>query len=177
MYWMYWMYWIYLFFLIRPTHALEIIKPDFHTGTIHLKIIRSIPDSFQSYTLIHQNAREMDLTCSHNKIFDNNPQPLLRYRNFYNTGYIDFILPNEQACQDLVKFIELAHFGIDEQHPLLIDLDKRTKEVSKIIYPNIDPYLDQGDLNHLLPKKRVFINTNNSSPNSDYSNLTTKERM
>ena len=55
------------------------------------------------------------------------------------------------------KFIENIHMGISEKNPFLITLDRNKLQVERIVYPNIDPFDDEGDINDLFPKKRITI--------------------
>jgi hypothetical protein len=142
--------------LMSQIFALEVVKPEYK-DKIHLRIIRAEPDSFETYTLLNHNGREMTLVCANNRVFDNNPKPMIRYRNFFGEEAGDFQLESDQVCREMGKFIESASFGIDERRPFLITLSTRHLNVEKIEYPNIDPYSDEGNINDLLPKRRVFI--------------------
>jgi hypothetical protein len=135
----------------------EVIKTDFSSKKIFLNIIRAYPSSWETYTLINQNSREMTLVCSENRVYDNNPLPFIEYRNFYNEAAARFTLPSNEICLNLGRFIEQSHMGIDEESPFLITLSRNNMQVERIIYPNIDPLDDRGDINDLLPKRRTII--------------------
>lgn len=142
--------------LISKVFALEVIRPEYK-DKIYLRIIRAEPDSFETYTLLNHNGREMTLVCGKNKVYDNNPKAMIRYRNFFGEEVGDFQIDSEKECREMGKFIESAQFGIDEKRPFLITLSTKVHKVEKIEYPNIDPYSDDGNISDLLPKKRVFI--------------------
>lgn len=137
------------------TFALEIIKHEFK-DEIQLKIIRVVPDGFETYSLHNQNGREMTLVCAQNKFYENNSQAFIEYRNFYNEVAGRFIIESNIVCKDMAKFIESAHSAVDEWKPFLIKLSKKQMKVIKIVYPTIDPLSDSGDVNDLLPKKRIL---------------------
>lgn len=143
--------------LISQAFALEVVRPEFE-DKLHLRIIRAEPDSFETYSLMNHNGREMTLICARNKVYDNNPMPMIRYRNYLGEEVGDFQIGSEQVCRELGKFIESSSFGIDEKRPLLMTLSKKKLSVDRIEYPNIDPYSDDGVISDLLPKKRIFIN-------------------
>jgi hypothetical protein len=145
-------------FLVSPVFGLEVIKHEFKEK-IQLRIERAEPGSFESYGLINHNGQEMTLVCANNRVYDNNSKAIIKYKNFYGQEVGDFQIKSNQACLEMGKFIEAASFGIDENRPFLITLNTKNLLVEKIIYPNIDPYLDKGDINDLYPKKRIFINT------------------
>ncbi len=147
---------ITLLAFISQVFALEVVRPEYK-DKIHLRIIRAEPDSFETYTLLNYNGREMTLVCANNRVYDNNPQPIIRYRNFFGEEVGDFQLESEQVCREMGKFIESASFGIDEKRPFLITLSTKHLNVEKIEYPNVDPYSDDGNINDLLPKKKIFI--------------------
>ncbi len=138
----------------EKAHALEVIKPVTKEKII-LKIVRAIPDSFEAYSLTNHNGREMMLVCAKNRVYDNNPQAMIEYRNFYNEKAGNFIIESNVICKDMARFIEQAHYGIDEQRPFLITLNTHKMSVEKIVYPRIDPMSDSGDEKDLYPKKEV----------------------
>jgi len=137
--------------LVDSSFSIEVIKPVFKDKII-LKIVRATPDSFESYSLINHNGREMMLVCANNRVYDNNSKAMIEYRNFYNliAGY--FTIESNQICKDMAKFIESAHYGIDGNKPFVISLDTKKMIVEKIVYPNIDPLAASGDEADLLPK-------------------------
>ena len=156
----------YIFFIllmISHSFALEVVKPLFQ-DKLHLRIIRAEPDSFETYSLINHNGREMTLVCAHNRVYDNNPRPLIKYRNFFGEEVADFQLESDEVCRDMGKFIESASFGIDERRPFLITLSTKNQNVEKIEYPNINPYADDGNIDDLLPKERIFIKAKDKDP-------------
>lgn len=147
-----------VFLVSSSLHALEVIKPVFKKELI-LKIVRAIPDGFETYSLTNQNGREMTLVCAKNKFYENNPQAYIEYKNFYNLNAGNFIIDSNTVCKDMGKFIEAAHYGIDEQRPFIISLNTASMKVEKIVYPRINPLDDKGDEKDLYPKKekRDFI--------------------
>jgi len=146
---------IFLFLVSFQSFALEIIKHEFK-DEIQLKIVRVVPDSFESYSLHNQNGREMTLVCAKNKFFENNLHAFIEYRNFYNEIAGRFTIESNAICKDMAKFIESAHSAVDEWKPFLIKLSKKEMKVTKIVYPKIDPLSDTGDIKDLLPKKKVL---------------------
>ncbi len=146
---------IFLFLVSIQAFALEIIKHEFK-DEIQLKIVRVVPDSFETYSLHNHNGREMTLVCAQNKFYENNSQAFIEYRNFYNEIAGRFILESNVVCRDIGKFIESAHSAVDEWKPFLIKLSKKEMKVTKIVFPKIDPLSDSGDIKDLLPKKRIL---------------------
>lgn len=142
--------------MISSAYALEVIRP-IYKNKIHLKVIRAEADSFSTYNLMNHNGREMLLVCSNNRVYDNNPLPIIKYRNFFGEEAGDFILESEEVCQEMGRLIEKASFGIDERRPFLITLSTKDQRVERIVYPSVDPYSDTGEIEDLLPKERVFI--------------------
>lgn len=132
------------------------VERPVYKGKIKLAIVRAYPDSFETYRFTNHNGREMTLVCARNRAYDDNAKAFLEYRNFYNSK-IRFTLPSDQACKELGRFIERVHPAIDEDRPLLMELDKESVSIAKIVYPNIDPYTDRGELEDLLPKKKVRV--------------------
>lgn len=149
---------IALVFVSTTLHAIEVVKPVFKKELI-LKIVRAIPDGFETYSLTNQNGREMTLICAKNKFYENNSQAYIEYKNFYNLNAGNFIIDNNSVCKDMGKFIEAAHYGIDEQRPFIISLNTASMKVEKIVYPRINPLDDRGDEKDLYPKKekRDFV--------------------
>lgn len=135
---------------------LEVIKPEFN-DKIELIIIRAKPDEFSRYTLTHINSRNMDLTCKGRILRGEEEHAHLLYRNFYNEPVAHFKIDDNRACAQLGRFIETVHYGIDEENPLRIILSRKHKKVVKIIYPNLDPYADHGDVMDLFKKPPVLI--------------------
>lgn len=140
--------------------ALEVIRPDYDHKDITLNIVRAYPDSWETYTLVHNNSREMLLVCAKNRIYDNNPMPYIQYRNFYNVKAAKFILPSDKVCKELGRFIEQAHMAIDEDNGFKIVLSRKNMQVKQIIYPNIDPLADDGDMKDLFPKGKIILKHN-----------------
>ncbi len=134
--------------------GLEVIKPVYKEKII-LRIVRAIPDSFEAYSLTNHNGREMMLVCAKNRVYDNNPKAMIEYRNFYNERAGNFTIESDVICKDMGRFIEQAHYGIDEQRPFIIHLDTTKMSVEKIVYPRIDPMSDSGDEKDLYPKKEI----------------------
>lgn len=131
-------------------------KPDFNSGALTLKIVRAYPESFETYLLTNSNGRDVRMVCANNRAYDNNPVPFLRYQNFYGER-VDFALNSEKVCREMGRYIELVQAAVDEDNPFWIQIDKRLGSVSKIEYPNLDPYAESGDVQDLLPKKRIRI--------------------
>lgn len=133
-------------------HALEVIRPEVRTK-IQLRIVRVEPESFETYSLINHNGREMILICADNRVYDNNPKAMIEYRNYHNmiAGY--FTLSDNKACLDMGAFIEAGNMGVDETKPFIIDIDLRKMAVERIVYPKLDIFDDEGKVEELLPKK------------------------
>jgi hypothetical protein len=151
--------WILLFFSLLNAHALEVIKHVKHRK-IQLRIVRAEPDSFETYSLMNHNGREMILICANNYFWDHNPKAMIEYRNYYNeiAGY--FTIEDNKVCKDIGKTLETSSMGIDKEHPFLIDLDTKSLKVSKIVYPNVDPFIDEGDMKDLMLKPIVPVKGN-----------------
>lgn len=150
----------FLWLLILSTNvfALEIIKPDYTDKDIHLNIVRAYPASWETFTLVNSNSREMMLVCAKNRIFDHNKRPFIEYRNFYNVKVARFSLPNDKVCRELSRFIEASHMAIDEDDGFKITLSRKDMSVKQIVYPNIDPFSDTGEFEDLFHKKKIIIN-------------------
>lgn len=136
--------------------AQEVIRPIFNQK-INLVIVRAEPDSFETYALMNHNGREMTLVCARNHVYDDNKKAMIRYRNFYGEEVGDFTIESNQVCKDMGKFIESASAGVDRERPFYITLNSKSLSVEKIVYPRVNPYLDEGDINDLLPKERVYV--------------------
>jgi len=149
---------LFLFFILSNAYALEIIRPDYTDKDIHLNIVRAYPASWETFTLVNSNSREMMLVCANNRIFDHNKRPFIEYRNYYDVKVARFSLPNDKVCQDLSRFIEAAHMSIDEDDGFKIVLSRKDMSVKQIVYPNIDPFSDTGEFEDLFHKKQVIIN-------------------
>lgn len=131
--------------------ALEVVKYE-PTKHIQLKIVRADPESFETYSLMNHNGREMTLVCANNRVYDNNPKAFIEYRNFYNELVGNFTIESNQVCLDMGRFIENVHSAISEEHPFVINLNVKNGKVEKIVYPKVDPFTDKGDVKDLLPK-------------------------
>ncbi len=59
----------------------------------------------------------------------------------------DFIIGKNKVCTKLKKYLIATFEGINEYNPLIIILSRKHETVARIIYPDIDPYLD--DLEYL----------------------------
>jgi hypothetical protein len=148
---------IILLTLSFNAYALEVTKFERPNDFINLKIIRVEVDSFDTYILTNQNLIEMDLVCANNVVYDYNPTAIIRYKNYYNLPVFDFIIENNIACKQMGKFIETTFMAVDEERPFLIRLNTKTGKVASISYPNIDPNTESGEIEDLLPKKRLFF--------------------
>ena len=107
----------------------------------------------------------MTLVCAGNVVYDYNRTAIIRYRNFYNLPVYDFKLESNRACKEMGKFIETTFMAVDAQRPFKVRLNIKTGEVDQIVYPNINPYSDDGDIEDLLPKKRLFYPTKKTKKN------------
>jgi hypothetical protein len=137
-------------------HALEVVKPE-HNKSIELKIVRAEPESFETYSLMNHNGREMILICAKNRVYDDNAKAMIEYRNYYNVIVGYFTIEDDNVCKDMGRFIEAASSGISESKPFLISLNPKTQKVDKIVYPKINIYDDEGTYEDLLPKAPVFV--------------------
>lgn len=145
-----------LFLTILSAHAMEVVKPEYNKK-IELKIVRAEPDSFETYSLMNHNGREMVLICAGNKVYDENPKAMIEYRNYYNVVVGYFTLEDNKVCKDMGRFIEAGSFGISEAKPFLLTLDPKSNKVEKIVYPKINIYDDEGSFEDLLPKVPVHV--------------------
>jgi len=158
---------VILVWFLQTALALEVIRPEY-TDDIVLKIIRAEPDSFETYALTHSNGRVMTLVCAGNRVYDNNPKALLEYRNYYNEVAGHFTIESDQACREMGKFIEQAHFAVDESRPFLLRLNRKKGQVSKIIYPKYDPLSDEGDWQELMVKPAVGVSIKPQAKKPDW---------
>lgn len=151
---------IFLLFFIFSLNsfAIEVIRPDFSHKKLILNIIRAYPDSWETYTLVNHNSREMLMVCAKNRIYDDNPKAYIEYRNFLNEKAAHFIINEDKVCKELGRFIEQTHMAIDERRPLQIVLSRKTMQVEKIIYPQVDPLDDRGEYDDLFHKAPIIIN-------------------
>lgn len=148
---------LFTFFFILSSlnaFALEVIKFE-HKSKLELKIIRAEPESFETYSLINHNGREMILVCANNRVYDDNKKAFIEYRNFYNEIAGNFELESNQVCLDIGKFIESAAAGVSEEKPFLITLNTKNLKVEKVEFPKIDPFADEGDVKDLLPRSII----------------------
>lgn len=137
--------------------AQEVVKPSFNSK-INLKIIRVMPESFDTYSLVNENGIEMTLVCADNTYYGKNKQAFIEYKNYYNERVGNFTFKNNSACLDFANFIKGAHAAVDEERFFQIELSKQEMQVKKITYPNVDEYITKGEQRDLLPKKekRLF---------------------
>ncbi len=133
----------------------EVVRTNF-LKPIHLKIVQAYPDSFDTISLHNNNRREMTLVCKGNRFMGEEKKSFIEYRNFYNNVSGQFYFSDDRTCMDLKKFLEKVHPAINEDRPLKIELSRQAESVVKIIYPSIDPHLEHGDMQDLLPKKRTL---------------------
>jgi hypothetical protein len=142
---------VILFWLLTTFSALalEVIKPAYEKDIV-LRIVAVEPDSFETYLLTNHNGRVMTLVCARNVVYDNNPKAFIEYRNFYNEIAGNFTIESNQVCKDIGRFIEQSHFAVNHQKPFEFVLNRKTGQVSKIVYPKIDPLADEGDEEDLL---------------------------
>ena len=134
--------------------ALEVIKPVSKKSII-LKIVRAIPDGFETISLTNHNGREMTLVCANNRAYEFNKTAMIEYRNFYNEHAGNFTIDGNQNCLELARFIERTHHAIDEERPFIITLNTQKMSVEKIVYPNLDQYSDKGNIKDLFPKSDI----------------------
>lgn len=144
------------FMFSSVTFGMEVVKHVIDR-TIELRIVRAEPDSFETYTLMNHNGREMLLVCAENRIYDNNPKAFIQYRNYFNEIAGEFTLADNNACLEMGKFIERSSFGVSESHPFVIRLSTKSMKVERIVYPKLDPFMDRGTHKDLLPKRPIFI--------------------
>jgi hypothetical protein len=142
---------VILFWLLTSVSALalEVIKPAYEKDIV-LRIVAVEPDSFETYLLTNHNGRVMTLVCARNVVYDNNPKAFIEYRNFYDEIAGNFTIESNQVCKDIGRFIEQSHFAVNHARPFEIVLNRKTGQVSKIVYPKIDPLADEGDEEDLL---------------------------
>lgn len=137
-------------------NGIEVIKPE-GRKYVDLKIIRVEVDSFDTYLLTNENLIEMSLVCKGNVVYDYNKTAILRYKNFYNLPVYDFKIPHNKICKDMGMFIEAAHMAVDEERPFKIRLNVKTGYVAQIEYPAIDEYSPDGEIEDLLPKRKLIL--------------------
>jgi hypothetical protein len=145
-----------ILFSLIEVYALEVIKFE-PRKIIELRIIRAEPDSFETYSLMNFNGREMTLVCANNITYDKNAKAFIEYRNFYNEIAGRFEIEDNKACLELGRFIENVHSAISEEHPFVITLSTKDLQVRKLVYPKVDPFTDVGEIKDLLPKPKIPI--------------------
>ena len=129
--------------------ALEVIKPAYEKDIV-LRIVAVEPDSFETYLLTNHNGRVMTLVCARNVVYDTNPKAFIEYRNFFNEIAENFTIEIDKACKDLGRFIETSQYGVSWEKPFVITLNRKSRKVTKVIYPNVDPLADEGEESDLL---------------------------
>ncbi len=166
---------IFSLILSSVSFALEVVKYE-SKDKIVLKIIRAETESFETYTLLNHNGREMTLVCANNRVYDNNPLPFIRYRNFFGEEVGDFTLESEDVCKDMAKFIEVASYGVDEKRAFIITLSTKTMSVDQVVFPKVDIFADDGNIRDLLPKRRIFIQGKPQEPKPKDEKMLTPQR-
>ena len=130
-----------ILFSLIEAYAMEVIKFE-PRKLIELRIIRAEPDSFETYSLMNFNGREMTLVCANNITYDKNAKAFIEYRNFYNEIAGRFEIEDNKACLELGRFIENVHSAISEEHP----------------------FTDVGEIKDLLPKQIIPIKDEKIKP-------------
>lgn len=148
---------LFLVFSFLPAFALTVVKYE-SKKIIELKIVRAEPDSFGTYSLINHNGREMTLVCAKNRVYDDNPRAFVEYRNFYQEIVARFEISENKVCEEMGRYIESVHSAISWEKPFLITLHTNTLKVEKIIYPQVDPFADEGKIDELLPPHKPALN-------------------
>jgi hypothetical protein len=132
------MIWLILL-LSFNVYALEVIKPKFNEK-MELKIVRVETDSFSTYLLITKSLTELTLVCANNTAYDHNSRAFIEFRNYYREVAGNFIIESNDVCLELGRFIESTQSGVTAENPFIITLDRKKMKVKKIVYPNLDPF-------------------------------------
>lgn len=147
---------VFILFSILSYAQTEVYKHEF-PSKMRINFIRAQVDEMSTYKLTSTNGRDMFLVCSKNRFYDNNELPFLEYRNFYNQKVARFDISDNRICLDLGRFIEAVDMGINEKKYFSFDINTQELTVDKIIYPAINPFLETGSIDGLLPKKPVKV--------------------
>ncbi len=143
-------------------------KHNWNKGEIKLKFIRAYPGevSDEHFNLILPSSREVELICAttYNRIGnDHKNESYVTYNNFYGIYPTKFRL-NNKKCREFVHYLLKVFPAVDEQNPVLLSFNLKTKLISQIQYPKIDPYAQWGDVKDLMPKPKVQMKFKNNKP-------------
>ncbi len=148
---------LFLLFSSNSAQAdLTVIKKQFQTK-IELKLVRASLGSFDIVEFINENSRKVEMVCANNRAYDQNKKAFITFENFYGRGVDRFEIESNQVCQDLKKFVFITEGAVDEERPFKIEVNLIDQKVSKITYPDIDPYAIWGDMNDLFNKDQVRL--------------------
>ncbi len=134
-------------------------KKNWDKGTIELKFIRAYPGeiSDEHFNLILPSSREIEIICSttFNRIAtDHKNESYVTYNNFYNKYPTKFRL-NNKKCRKFVHYLLKVFPAVDETNPIYLSFNLKSKLISKIQYPKIDPYAQWGDIKDLMKKPKI----------------------
>ncbi len=139
--------------------AQEIIKKDYESKDITLKFIRAFPGdiSDEHFNLVLPSSREIEIVCAstYKHLSDHfKNESYVTYNNFYNYYPTKFHL-NDKKCRSFVTYLLKVFHAVDEENPIYLTFNLKKKIISKIQYPDINPYSQKGDIKDLLPKKPI----------------------
>jgi ribosomal protein S12 methylthiotransferase accessory factor YcaO len=125
--------------------AIEVIKPQFGKK-LNLKITRVETDSFGTYLFVSEDLTELTLVCANNQVYDYNKRAFFEFRNYYREVAGRFSIEENKVCTELGQFIESVQAGVTEEKPFYLFLNREAMKVEKIIYPRLDPLLQNNDI-------------------------------
>jgi len=165
-----------LFLISYQAHSQIIKKTNWDTGTVKLKFIRAYPGdiSDEHFNLILPSSREIEIICAttYNRIStDHKNESYVTYNNFYNRYPTKFRL-NNKKCRKFVHYLLKVFPAVDEKNPIYLSFNLGSKLISKIQYPNIDPYSQWGDVKDLMEKPKIHMDI---EPKVDPPTKTPKE--
>jgi len=106
-----------------------------------------------SFELVHDNGITMDLYCRGvgmetfkqgglEKDFPGQ-RSFLTYKNIANIEVENFDFSDHRLCDRVGKYLQAVFEFIDNEHPLVIEIDIPRKSITHVILPNVDPYIDR----------------------------------
>lgn len=123
-------------------YSIEIVKPFRVPDVLALDFVKATlgVDSFADVDLTERSGVIMELVCSGNPIHKNK-RSFFHLKNYYNLDIGDYYFENNEDCHELAEYIGMTFEGINSDHSLYVEVDIENKVVSKLIYPDLNPYI------------------------------------
>lgn len=118
---------------------------------INLRFTRMEWDSLDVVNLYTADGRSQELICSFNPWYGET-RSRLEYKNQYKIRVAQFSL-DDHACLKLFNFAKIAFEGVNEKHPIVIQIDTQQNFITDIQLPALDFY--EKDVN-LFPENKVI---------------------